>query len=388
MTTPAQSAPVAVDRLTAVVDLDAVAHNIAILRDRAGGTPVMAVVKADGYGHGAPQIARAALDAGAAEIGVTTVDEALALRAAGITAPILSWLSTRGYRAAIEADVRLGVSSPRQLAGIVADAHAAAVTAVVDVKVDTGLSRNGVAPAEWAATVDALARAVADGAVRLHGVFTHLAHAELPEHPFLDVQRDRLIAAAADLRARGLDPVAVHAANSAATLTRADLRFDLVRPGIAVYGRSPLAGDDCGLRPAMTLAAPVILIKRLAAGDGVSYGHTWIAPRDTVVGLVPAGYADGVVRSLSNRFEVAIGGRRFPAVGRVCMDQFVVDLGPDGGGVSEGDTAVLFGGDRPGEPTAADWGDAVGTIDYEILTGVHGRVVRRYVGAEGPGTSR
>ncbi|MDF0531766.1 alanine racemase [Tsukamurella sp. 8F] len=380
MTTAAQGRALTVDRLTAHVDLDAVAHNVRILAARAGGTPVMAVVKSDGYGHGAPQIARAALAAGAAEIGVTTVDEALALRAAGITAPILSWLSTSGFGPAIEAGVRLGVSSPRQLATVAADARAVGVTAEIDVKVDTGLSRNGVAPAEWDAMLDALVRSEADGTVHVHGVFTHLAHGDEPGHPFLDVQRDRLTAAVAQARGAGLSPTVVHAANSGATLTRPDLRFDMVRPGIALYGRSPIEGDDFGLRPVMTLAAPVILTKRLTAGDGVSYGHEWIAPRDTVVGLIPAGYADGVVRSLGNRLEVAIDGRRFRGVGRICMDQFVVDLGPDGGGVSEGDTAVLFGGVREGEPTAKDWADLVGTIDYEILTGVHGRVVRRYAG--------
>ncbi|WP_019202401.1 alanine racemase [Tsukamurella sp. 1534] len=367
------------DRLTAQVDLGAIAHNTAVVARHAPSAALMAVLKGDAYGHGALPVARAVLAGGATEIGVTTVDEAIALREDGVTVPLLSWLGTAGYERAIDADVRLGASSPRQLANIVAAARAVGRPAVVHVKVDTGLNRNGVSAHEWAETRDALVAAERAGHVRLQGVFTHLAHGDEPEHPFLDVQRDVLAATVADARAHGLTPTQVHAANSAASLTRPDLHFDLVRPGIALYGGVPVPDRDFGLRPAMTFAAPVILIKRIARGDGVSYGHTWIAPRDTVVGLVPAGYADGVWRPLSGRFEVAIGGRRFPQVGRVCMDQFVIDLGPDGGGVSEGDTAVLFG-DAPGADRAADWADTLGTIDYEVFTGVRGRAVRTYAG--------
>lgn len=367
------------ERLTAQIDLGAVAHNTRIVADHAPGAAVMAVLKADAYGHGALPVARAVLAGGATEIGVTTVDEAVALREDGVTVPLLSWLSTTGFERAIDAGVRIGVSSPRQLAAVVAAAKNVGRPATVHVKVDTGLSRNGVAAAEWAATRDALLEAERAGTVELQGVFTHLAHGDEPEHPFLDVQRDALAATVADARAHGLTPTQVHAANSAAALTRPDLHFDLVRPGIALYGGVPVPGRDFGLRPAMTFAAPVILIKRIRQGDGVSYGHSWIAPRDTVVGLIPAGYADGVWRPLSGRIEVAIGGRRFPQVGRVCMDQSVIDLGPDGGGVSEGDTAVLFG-EAPGADVAADWAEKVGTIDYEILTGVRGRAVRTYTG--------
>lgn len=370
--------PGRLDRLTAFIDLDAAAHNVRAIAARSTA-PIMAVLKADAYGHGAPQVARAVLAAGVTEIGVTTIDEALTLREAGIDAPLLSWLSTSGYDRAIDADVRLGVSSPRQLAAVVDDAGKVGRRATVHVKVDTGLGRNGVAPHEWRAMIDALVAAERDARVRVQGVFTHLAYADLPDHPFLDTQGERLAGAAADLRAAGLTPTRVHAANSAATLTRPDLHFDLVRPGIAVFGGAPVAGRDFGLRPVMTLAAPVILVKPLSAGQGVSYGHIWHAPHDTVIGLIPAGYADGVRRNLSGRFEVCIGGRRFPNVGRVCMDQFVVDLGPDGGGVREGDTAVLFGA---GGPAAGDWAATIGTIDYEILTGVHGRARRSYLGGQ------
>ncbi|HQV21159.1 MAG TPA: alanine racemase C-terminal domain-containing protein, partial [Gordonia sp. (in: high G+C Gram-positive bacteria)] len=164
---------------------------------------------------------------------------------------------------------------------------------------------------------------------------------------------------------------------------RPDLSRDLVRPGIALYGRTPLPGrGDFGLIPVMTLTGEISLVKRVARGQGVSYSHTWVAPQDTVVAVVPAGYADGVPRTLSGRFEVLVNGRRFPAVGRVCMDQFVIDLGPDGGGVAEGDLAELFGRGHAGGSTAADWADATDTIDYEILSAIRGRTVRRYVGGE------
>ena len=226
-----------------------------------------------------------------------------------------------------------------------------------------------------------LTTAHAEESVHLVGLFSHLARADEPTHPVIDVQAGRLRDAAAQLRAAGLDPEIVHLANSAATLTRPDLRFDLVRPGIAVYGLSPVPElGDLGLRPAMTLRTRVALVKDVAAGEGVSYGHTWHAPADTRVALLPVGYADGVPRTLSNRFEVLLGGRRRPVVGRVCMDQCVVDCGPDGGGVAEGDTAVLFGPGDDGEPRAQDWADTLDTIHYEIVTGVRGRVVRSYVG--------
>ena len=370
-------------RAEAVVDLGAIAHNVRVLRERAGPAGVMAVVKADGYGHGAVATARAALAAGAAELGVATVDEALELRAAGITAPVLSWLHTtdENFAAALTADVQVGVSSPRHLDAVLAATRATGRTAVVSLKVDTGLNRNGVSAAELEDTLVALATARAEGSVHLRGVFSHLARADEPTHPVVDVQAARLREVLDTAARHGLVPEVVHLANSAATLTRPDLRFDLVRPGIAVYGLSPVPElGDLGLLPAMTLRARVALVKRVTAGQGVSYGHTWTAPEDTTVALLPVGYADGVPRGLSNRFDVLLGGERRSVVGRVCMDQLLVDCGPDGGGVTEGDTAVLFGPGVDGEPRAQDWADTLETIHYEVVTGVRGRVVRTYVG--------
>lgn len=369
----------------AVVDLGAIAHNVRVLRAHAGDAALMAVIKADGYNHGAVAVARTALEAGARELGVTTIAEALVLRGAGITAPVLAWLHglDADFASAIVSNVEIGVSSPRHLAAVVDAARELGRCATVTVKVDTGLNRNGVSRTEWPRMLAELADARDEGAVRLRGVFSHLAHSDEPHHDVIDRQKQRLIEAVADVRGRGFDPEVVHLSNSAATLTRPDLQFDMVRPGIAIYGLSPVPElGDFGLRPAMTLRARVILVKKVAAGEGVSYGHLWVAPRETTLALLPVGYADGLPRSLSGRFEVLLGGKRRPAVGRICMDQVMVDLGPDGGGVREGDTAVFFGNGDHGEPHAQAWADALDTIHYEIVTGIRGRTVRTYTSGE------
>ncbi|MFL0173001.1 alanine racemase [Mycobacterium sp. SMC-13] len=365
----------------AVIDLGAIAHNVRLLRERAGSAAVMAVVKADGYGHGAPQVARAALAAGAAELGVTNITEALALREAGITAPVLSWLNLPGtdFAPALAADVQVAVASVRQFDDVLDGVRRSGAPAALTVKVDTGLSRNGVSPAEYPALLDAIARAAADGAVHPRGIMSHLACGDDPQHPMNDTQAERLTAARKQAAAAGVHFEVAHLANSPATLTRPDLHFDVVRPGIAVYGQTPIpALGDFGLRPVMTLKCPVTAVRSIKAGDGVSYGHTWIADRDTTVGLIPLGYADGVFRGLSGRIDVSINGARYRNIGRICMDQFVVDLGPDGAGVKVGDEAVLFGSGAAGEPTAQDWAELLGTINYEVVTSPRGRVARTY----------
>lgn len=371
---------------TASVDLDAIAHNVATLREHAGSAAVMAVVKADGYGHGATPVARAALAGGAAELGVATLDEALALRRDGITAPVLAWLHTphTDFAPALLADVDVAVSSQREVDGVVAAAGRAGRTATVTIKADTGLNRNGVGEADYPAVLAALARARADGAVRVRGIMSHLVYGDEPDHPLNDLQAQRLTDMVALASARGLRFDVVHLSNSPAVLTRPDLAFDMVRPGIAVYGLNPLPErGDMGLRPAMTVSCPVTMIRPLKAGDGVSYGHNWIAKCDTTVALIPVGYADGVFRNLSGRIEVSINGRRYPGVGRICMDQFVVDLGPDPADVAVGDDAILFGPGAQGEPTAQDWAELLGTINYEIATSPRGRIVRSYHGGGG-----
>ena len=366
------------------MDLAAVRHNVDVLRRCARGAQLMAVVKSDGYGHGAAEVAAAALAAGAAWLGVCTLQEAAALRAAGITAPVLSWLHLpdEDFAPAVAADVDLSVSSREHLAAVLAGARAAGRPARLHLKIDTGLSRNGAPAAQWPDLLDDAAKATADGLAEVVAVWSHLAHADEPGHPTLDRQAARLDAAWRAARDRGLAPIR-HLANSAATLTRPDLHLDLVRPGIAVYGLDPLARPvaESPLVPAMTLRARVALAKRVPAGEGVSYGHAWTTPRETTLALLPVGYADGVPRALNRhgRMRVLLGGALRPVVGRVCMDQVVVDCGD--APVRAGDRAVLFGPGTDGGPTAQDWADELDTIHYEVVTGVHERrVVRTHTG--------
>ena len=365
----------------AVVDLGAIAHNIRVLREHAGAAQVMAVVKADGYGHGATRVAQAALAAGATELGVATVEEALRLRADGVTAPVLAWLHAPGidFGPALLADVDIAVSSVRQLDELLDAVRRTGCTAAVTVKVDTGLNRNGVAPQDYPLMLTALQQAVAEDAVRLRGLMSHMVYADQPDNPINDIQAQRFTDMVTLARSQGLRFDMAHLSNSSATLSRPDLAFDMVRPGIAVYGLSPVpALGDMGLMPAMTVKCVVALVKSVRAGEGVSYAHTWIADRDTTVALMPIGYADGVFRSLGGRLNVLINGRRRRGVGRICMDQFMVDLGPGHVDVAEGDEAILFGPGSAGEPTAQDWADLLGTIHYEVVTSPRGRITRTY----------
>ncbi|MGB3302890.1 MAG: alanine racemase [Gordonia sp. (in: high G+C Gram-positive bacteria)] len=377
--------------LYATVDLGAIAHNVGVLRDRSG-TDVIAVVKADGYAHGALRVGRTALAAGAIALGVAQIEEARALRAGGINGHLIAWLHTpqADFAGGVADNIDIAVSSPRQLARVIDAARTLGRRATVSLKVDTGLARSGISIDEWDRTADLLASAVAEGAVELSTVMCHLAFGDVPDHPLNSVQSQRLDEAVADLRRRGLTPKLVHIANSPAALTRPDLAHDAVRPGLSIYGYSPIPElGDFGLIPAMTFESRISLIKAVSAGQGVSYSHTWEAPEDTMLAVVPAGYADGVPRLLSGSITVHVNGRLFPGVGRICMDQLVIDLGPDGGGVAEGDRAVLFGPAAAATssitpavdpvPTATDWADATGTIDYEIISRIGSRAVRRYV---------
>lgn len=382
-TTPAAAVPPSATP-EAVIDLDAVAHNVALLREHAGPAQVMAVVKADGYGHGATQTGRAALAAGAAELGVATVDEAVALRRDGITAPVLAWLHPPGtdFAPALNADVQIAVSSLGQIGELRDAVERTGRVASVTVKTDTGLSRNGASPAEYREMLTALKHALAEEAFTVRGLMSHLVHGDEPDNPFNDVQAQRLKEMFGQARDAGVHFEVVHLSNSPSVLTRPDLVFDMVRPGIAVYGQTPIPErGDMGLKPAMTLKCPVARVRSLQAGDGVSYGHTWIAERDTTVALLPIGYADGVFRNLSGRIDVLINGRLRRIAGRVCMDQLVVDVGTDGD-VSEGDEAILFGPGSSGESTAQDWAELLGTINYEVVTSPRGRVVRTYRGSQ------
>jgi alanine racemase len=363
----------------AVIDLDAIRHNVGVLIHAAAPAKVMVVVKANGYGHGATAVARAALEAGASEIGVATVPEARALRAEGITAPILAWLHSPAtdFEGALDADITLGASTLDQVAAIRTAVRVRGIQARVDLKIDTGLNRNGCAADDWPAFFEETARAVSSGELHVRGIFSHLACADDPASPVTSRQREVFLAGIASLEAHGIRPDVRHLANSAAALTRPDTHFDLVRAGIAVYGLSPVRGQNFGLTPALSLVAPIILTKQVAAGEGVSYGHAWSAPRDTTVALVPLGYADGIPRALSGRFDVAIEGRRYPAVGRVCMDQFLVDLGDNSDAIEVGNDATIIGDGTDG---LTEWAERLDTIHYELATSIRGRVELVYSG--------
>ncbi|MER7464377.1 alanine racemase [Streptomyces sp. NPDC097981] len=369
-------------RVYAEIDLDAVRANVRALRARAPRSELMAVVKADAYGHGAVRCARAAQDAGATWLGTATPEEALALRAAGIGGPIMCWLWTPDgpWQAAVEADLDISVSAVWALDEVRKAAHAAERPARIQLKADTGLGRAGCQPADWAELVGAAVAAQAEGTVRITGVWSHFACADEPGHPSVPLQ----LAAFRDMLAyaekEGVEPEVRHIANSPATLTLPESHFDLVRCGIAVYGVSPApelgTAEELGLRPAMTLKASVALVKTVPGGHGVSYGHHYVTEGETNLALIPAGYADGIPRHASDRGPVSVGGKVRRVAGRVAMDQFVVDLGSDL--VRAGDEAVLFGPGEHGEPTAEDWAQAAHTIAYEIVTRVGVRVPRVY----------
>jgi alanine racemase len=283
----------------------------------------------------------------------------------------------------VEADVDLNAGSVDQLAALVTAARLAGRPARAHLKLDTGLSRGGATTAEWPALLEAAAKAQADGEIEVVGVWSHFVYADAPGHETTDHQLAEFADGLAVAERYGITPRYRHIANSAATLTRPDAHYDLVRPGIAVYGLSPLPPEfPTGLRPAMTAHARVTLTKRVPAGQGVSYGHTYFTERETTLALVPLGYADGVPRHASNVGPVRLGGKTRTIAGLVCMDQIVLDVGDDP--VAPGDIATLFGPGDDGGPTATDWADVVGTINYEIVTRFGSpRVPRVYVGTAG-----
>ena len=363
-------------RAEIVVELAAIRHNVAVLREHTA-TPVMTVVKADGYGHGLLPSARAAREGGADWLGVATLDEAVALREGGDTGRVLCWLGVPGedYAAAIAADVDVTVYGEAELAEVVAAAGGRVPR--VQVKVDTGLSRGGAPREQWHDLFAAAACLEREGRIRVTGVWSHFACSDEPDHPANDAQQAAFEDALALATTAGLEPEVRHLANSAAAILRPAARYDLVRCGIASYGLDPAPGHtpDLGLVPAMTVQTVLAMTKQVEKGAGVSYGHTWTAERATRLGLVPVGYADGVPRHAGNRAEVLVGGARRPLRGRVCMDQVVVEVGPDD---AAGDRVCLFGTGRDGEPTAQEWAEWCDTISYEIVTRIGGRFVRRW----------
>lgn len=386
---PAARAVHAGDRAPAraTVDLDAIRRNVEVLGEHAGAAAIMAVVKADGYGHGLLPSARAAVSGGATWLGVAQLSEALALRRGGIDARVLSWLHVPGtdFGAAVDEDIDLSVSALWSLAEVADAARTVGRTARIHLKVDTGLGRNGAFGEDWPILLHAARGLEAEGAVRIVGVWSHFVYADEPIHPTVRSQQERFGQAVREAEQAGCDLEVRHIANSAATLTNPGAAFDLVRPGLAVYGLSPvptLGGPQFfGLTPAMTLTADLAVTKRIPAGQGLSYGHQYVTTQDTMVGLVPMGYADGIPRNATNVGPVSLAGVRHTVAGRVCMDQFVLDLGPRTE-AQAGDMVTLFGTGSSGEPTAQDWAQATGTISYEIITRIGARVPRIYIGGQ------
>jgi alanine racemase len=370
----------AASRATAHVDLTAISENVRALRARID-VPLMAVVKADAYGHGLIPSSRAALAGGATWLGVALLEEALAIRAAGIQDPrVMAWLTPPGDRfvEAINADIDLSVASVESVREIASAARVAGRTARVHLEVDTGMTRGGVL-SDLDAVFKELGQGVDAGDLYLAGIWSHLASADQPTAPQNEEQRSRFEDAIACAAKAGLSPEVRHLANSAATLTNANLHYDLVRCGIACYGLSPDfellgAADQWGLRPAMTVTSRLTLVKEVPAGVALSYGASYVMPADSIVAIVPMGYGDGVPRTGSNTLQVRSEEGFHPVRGRVCMDQIIIECGP-ASTLKAGDDVVLFGA---GGPSADHWGQWSGSIGYEIVTRLGARVERTY----------
>jgi len=362
------------NRAEARIDLERISANIKHLINLSG-TPVMAVVKADAYGHGLVPVARAAVEAGATALGVALLEEALILREAGITAPILAWLVPPGsdFKLAVDNDIELAASSIMALEQI--GAVKSSRRPRVHLEVDTGMTRGGFLN-EWG-KLDA--HHVSN--IEIVGIFSHFARADEPEQEQNDNQRDRFKEMVATLESFGYTNIIRHLSNSAATLRDKDSRFDMVRAGIAIYGLTPDvdnlgASESLGLKPVMQLRAKLHLVKTVPANSPVGYGATAHTTAETKLGVVAMGYADGIPR-IAKDAGVFINGKKAPIIGRVSMDQFVVDLGADSTAVS-GEWVIVFGDGSHGEYTADDWGAASLSINYEIVTRIGPRVPRIY----------
>ena len=361
------------------VDLDAITHNLQVLQARAGA-PVMAIVKANAYGHGLVPVGRHLQAVGAAQLGVAFLEEGMALRQAGVSLPILVMGGIFGPQAAalIAHDLEITVSSLDKLRQVEAAAESLGRVATIHLKIDTGMERIGVHSYSAGPLVEAAARS---RWCRTKGVYSHLACADDPGSDMTTRQLARFEEACDHFRRIGAPMPLRHLANSGGVLHFPDTCLDMVRPGIALYGvlPDPASRDTVGLRPALSLVSQVVYFKVVRAGNPVSYGATWAPPADTRVVTVPIGYGDGFPRALSSRGQVLIRGQRHPIVGRICMDQFMVDIGPAGTAYNE-DEVVLIG--RRGDQAirCEDVAAAAGTIPYEILVGLNTRIPRDYLG--------
>lgn len=363
------------------VDHAVIRHNIERIRAR-NTAKLMAVVKADAFGHGSVPVARTAVAAGVEWLGVATVEEGLELRAAGLTAPILAWLIDPWVEleAAIRADIVLSLANSETLAAVVGIAESSGVQAEVHLEIDTGMFRAGTPEALWGELCRRAAEAERDGHVRVTGVWSHLANANDPDWAAVATQWARFEAALTTARGLGLDPLDVHLANSAATFAHPRTALTMVRCGASLFGIETVDGREHGIEYAARLTSRVTQLRQVEAGAAVGYGSVWTAPTATRLALVPLGYADGVPRGLSNRGEAVVGGRRVPIVGRISMDQLVLDVGD--APVALGDEVVLLGDRRAGEPDPQEWSDLLDTISHEILTGFGPRIHRTHLNEE------
>lgn len=384
-------------RAFAEIDLAALKSNVAMLRERAGSARLLAVVKADAYGHGLVPCAKAALEAGAQWLGVALLEEALLLRSAGVKARTIAWMTPLGsdFDSAIREDIDLSIPSREHLKAIIASGRKVGVRPRVHLEIDTGMSRGGVFAdsLEFTALLDDLVDAVKRDLVEIVGAWSHFARADEPGEAMNEEQVKRFDSALDEIFSRGLSIPIHHIANSAATLSDVNnsrSRYSMIRGGIAIYGLSPDVtamgeSESLGLKRVMTLKAQLQLVKDVPAGATVGYGASAVVERDTKLGVVALGYGDGIPRSANSGAGVFVsgknGGKRAPIIGRVSMDQFVVDLGKESS-AETGDLVIVFGDGATGEYTADDWARASGTINYEIVTRIGPRVPRICVNDE------
>lgn len=362
------------------VDLDAINHNVCGIRARTG-VPVMGIVKANAYGHGLVPVARSLEAQGVVDqLGVAFVEEGITLRRAGITLPILVLGGIFGPQVAqfIQHDLEITVSSLAKLRQVEAAAEALGRKAVIHLKVDTGMERIGVHSYSCGPFIEA---AVASPWCELKGIYSHLACSDDPASPMTLMQVERFAEACAHFERLDAPMPMRHLANSGGVLHFPETWLDMVRPGIILYGvlPDPVSQPTIDLRPALSLVSQVVYFKRIRGGDTVSYGATWTAPEDTRIATVPIGYGDGFPRALSSRGEVLIRGQRHLIVGRICMDQFMVNLGPEGTAYNE-DEVLLIGEHAEQSISAEAVAEIAGTIPYEILTRLNERIPRHYIG--------
>ena len=368
-----------------VIDLDAIAHNVARFREISNGSKIMGVVKANAYGHGMIEVARKLQSIDIDYLGVADVDEALAIRAAGVSTKLLAWLHgpAQDFVAALEQDIEIGISNLEQLDRVAEAAERTGKQAGVHLKVDTGLSRNGATLDEWGLLVQGALDLVGQKVIRVVGIFSHLSSTSEADD---QAQIASFGVAVQQAKDAGLDFELRHLTASDGTISYPGLGFEMVRIGIGLYGLSPFAGQagaEYGLKPAMVARSVVVQTKRVAAGVGVSYGYLYRTQAETTLALIPVGYAEGLPRGASDQggqvASVVIGEKRYAVLSRIAMDQFVIDVGDDE--VSVGDEVVLFGDPASGAPSVDEWAVADGTINYEIITRMGGRFKRSYLGS-------